>query len=266
MKIMNIDGKEQGNIDLPQQFKEEVRADLIKRAVEVIHSNNRQPYGAKPRAGKRNSVNISKQRHDYKTCYGHGISRSPRKIMSRNGNQMNWVGAFAPNTVGGRRAHPPKSNKIVSKSINDKERKKAIRSALAACIDKDVVKCRGHIVPNNYPFIVSDNFGSLAKTKEVKNVLETLGLKDELIRVECSKVRAGRGKLRGRKHKSKKGPLIVVGKECKLMKSARNIPGIEIALIKNINCSLLAPGTAIGRLTLFTEDSIKELKDKKLFI
>jgi len=266
MKIINTDGKEQGNIDLPQQFKEEIRSDIVKRAVEVIQSNNRQPYGASPRAGKRNSVNVSKQRHDYKSSYGHGISRTPRKIMSRNGTQMNWIGAFAPNTVGGRRAHPPNAGKLVSKSINDKERKKAIRCALSASVDKNSVKSRGHIIPASYPFFVSNNFEELSKTKDVQKALETLGLNNELSRVQCSKIRAGRGKLRGRKYKTKKGPLIVVGKECKLMKSAQNIPGVEIVLMKNINCELLAPGTNIGRLTLFTENSIKELKEKKLFI
>jgi len=266
MKIINIDGKEQGNIDLPQQFKEEIRHDIIKRAVEVIQENKRQAYGAKPRAGKRSSANISKQRHDYKTSYGHGISRTPRKILSRNGTQMNWVGAFAPNTVGGRRSHPPKAKRIFLKSINEKERKKAIRSALAASLDKKSVADRGHIVPNNYPFFVSAGLEGIEKTKEVKKILESFGLKDELARVEKSKVRAGRGKLRGRKYKSKKGPLIVVGNDCKLVKSAANIPGVEIVQIKNINCEMLAPGANIGRLTLFTENSIKELKEKSLFI
>ena len=49
---------------------------------------------------------------------------------------MNWVGAFAPGTVGGRRAHPPKSEKIWSKKINKKENAKAIRSAISATLLK----------------------------------------------------------------------------------------------------------------------------------
>jgi large subunit ribosomal protein L4e len=266
MKIMSIDGKEKGNIDLPEQFKEEIRSDIVKRAIEVIQGNKRQPYGSKKFAGMMYSAEISKQRHDYKTSYGHGIGRVPRKIMSRNGTQMNWVGAFVSGTVGGRRAHPPKALKIWDKSLNDKERKKAIRSCLAAALNKECVEARGHIMPKNYPFIVEEKICDVQKTKDVQKIFESLGLKDELLRVKEPMVRSGRGKSRGRKYRSKKGPLVVVAKDCKLLRSAKNIPGVEVSLIKNVNCDLLAPGANLGRLTLFSEDAIKELKDKKLFI
>ncbi len=266
MKIINIDGKETGNIELPSQFKEEVRTDLIKRSVEAIQANKRQPYGAKKDAGMRASAELSRRRHDYRGSYGHGISRVPRKIMSRNGTRMNWVGAVAPGTVGGRKAQPPKAEKILKKSMNTKERKNAIRSALTACLNKELVKARGHVAPDNYPFIIADDIEKIEKTKDVKKALEKIGLKDELKRTSVKKIRVGKGKLRGRKYRVKKGPLLVVGKNCKLLKSAVNITGVEIVKINNINCELLAPGTIAGRLTLFTEDSIKELKDKKLFI
>jgi large subunit ribosomal protein L4e len=265
MKILAIDGKEKGNIELPEQFKEPVRNDIVKRAVEVIQANRRQPYGSKKFAGMMYSAEVSKQRHDYKTSYGHGIGRVPRKIMSRNGTQMFWVGAFVSGTVGGRRAHPPKALKIWDKSLNDKERKKAIRSCLAATVDKDIVRKRGHIIPGGYPFVVENKIEEMQKTKDVQKVLETLGLKDELQRVKEPMIRAGRGKSRGRRYRVKKGPLLVVGKDCKLIKAASNIPGIEVSLIKNVSCDLLAPGASLGRLTLFTEDAIKELKEKKLF-
>jgi large subunit ribosomal protein L4e len=266
MKIMAIDGKEKGTIDLPQQFKEEIRQDIVKRAVEVIQGNKRQPYGSKKYAGMMYSAEVSKQRHDYKTSYGHGIGRVPRKIMSRNGTQMNWVGAFVSGTVGGRRAHPPKALKEWDKSLNDKERKKAIRSCLSATIDKDYVKKRGHILPNHYPFIVENKIEEMQKTKDVQKVLEVLGFSDELQRVKEPSIRAGRGKARGRKYITKRGPLLIVGKDCKLLKSAKNIPGVEVSLIKNVSCDMLAPGSSLGRLTLFSEDAIKELKEKKLFI
>ena len=72
--------------------------------------------------------------------------------------------------------------------------------------------------------------------------------------------------MRGRKNRKKKGPLLVVSKDCKLVKSAKNIPGIEIIEIKNINTELLAPGAEPGRLTLFTESAIKELEKNNLFM
>lgn len=265
MKILDTEGKEVGNIDLPEQFNEEIRNDLVKRAVEVIESNNRQPYGTAPRAGMRASARISKRRHDYRGCYGHGISRIPRKIMSRKGARMNWTGAIVSGTVGGSRAHPPKAAKKIKKSINVKERKMAIRSALAASLNKEMVEKRGHIVPHNYPFVINNDIQSKKQTKDVKKVLENIGLKDELLRTANRTIRAGKGKLRGRKYRTKKGPLLIVGKRCALQISAKNITGVEIVRINNINCKLLAPGKIAGRLAIYTEDSIKELKEKNLF-
>ena len=265
MKILGIEGKETGNKDLPKQFDEEIRPNLIKRAVLTIQAKNRQKYGASPEAGKRASAELSRRRHAYRGSYGIGISRVPRKIISRRGTRMNWVGAFAPGTVGGRRAHPPKAEKNWDKGINKKEMKKAIRSAISATISPEKVKQRNHILPNNYPFIIDSKFESLKKTKEVKKSLESLGLKEELKRTAAKKIRAGKGKLRGRLYKKRKGPLIVVGKDCSLTKTARNISGIDVVEVKNINAELLAPGTKPGRLTLWTTSSIEILEKEALF-
>ena len=127
LDILDISKNNVGEVELPMQFNEVIREDLVKRAFLVIRSNKRQAYGAKPEAGKRASANLSKRRRKYRGMYGFGISRTPRKILSRRGTRMYWVGAVAPNTVGGRRAHPPKAEKIMQKKINKKERKKAIR-------------------------------------------------------------------------------------------------------------------------------------------
>ena len=178
---------------------------------------------------------------------------------------MNWVGAFAPGTVGGRRAHPPKSEKIWWKKINEKERKKAIRSAIAATILKDIVTERGHLIPSNYPFVLDDKFESMSKTKEVIESFKKLGLENELARVEGKKIRAGRGKSRGRKYKKKKGPLIVVSKINKLSNALSNIPGIDVVEVKSLNAELLAPGAKAGRLTLWTNAAISILEKENLF-
>ena len=134
--IIDLENNQIAKIDMPNQFNEPVRPDLIKRAVLALQSKKRCQYGAYSRAGKGYSVRISKRRRDYRGSYGIGIARTPRKVMSRRGTRMNWVGAFAPNTVGGRRAHPPKSIKIWEQKINIKEKRKAIRSALASVISK----------------------------------------------------------------------------------------------------------------------------------
>jgi len=264
--ILTATKTEVGKKELPVQFKEQIRADLIKKAVLVIDANNRQPYGADPMAGKRASAELSRRRKKYRGSYGIGISRVPRKIMSRQGTRMNWVGAFAPGTVKGRRAHPPKPEKDWSMKINTKERRKAIRSALGATIVKEIVAMRGHKVPEIYPFIIETKFESVKKTKDALTVLEKLGLGEELNRISQKKVRPGRGKMRGRKYRRKTGPLLVVSDKCDLMNSAKNIQGIDIVKVDKLNAKHLAPGIHIGRLTIFTQAAMERLEKEKLFL
>jgi len=266
LKILSQNNEEKGKKKLPAQFNEAIRPDLIYRAVITLQANKRQPYGASPEAGKRASAIVSKRRRKYKTTYGIGQSRTPRKVMSHRGSRMNWVGAFAPQTVGGRRAHPPKAEKIWEIKINKKENRKAIRSALAATVNKVIVKLRGHSVPDKYPFIIDNSFENIAKTKEVRLSLESLGFKEELVRASKKAVRAGKGKARGRKYKKRKSILLVVSKDCKLEKAARNIPGINVVKVNSLNVELLAPGTSPGRATLFTEAALEKLEKEKLFM
>jgi len=265
LNILSSTKTSTGKIMLPKQFEEEVRPDLIKRAVLSIQANRRQPYGADKMAGKRSSAKVSRRRRDYRGSYGIGISRVPRKVLSRRGTRMNWVGAFAPGTIGGRRAHHPKAEKIWDKKINRKERRKAIRSAIAATVNKKYVEQRGHIIPGNYPFVLESDIESTNKTSQAKVILEKLGFKDELERVSERKIRAGKGKTRGRKYKTKRGLLLVVSDKCNLLKAMANIPGVEVCKVKELNTERLAPGASLGRLTLFTDKSIKILEKEKLF-
>lgn len=265
VNIVSIENARLGEMDMPSQFDEEIRPDLIKRAVLAVQSK-RKRYGAEPMAGKKASAEISRRRRNYKGAYGHGISRVPRKILSRRGTRMNWVGAFAPGTVGGRRAHPPKAGKNWGQKINKKEKTKAIRSALAATINPELVKQRGHLLPEAYPLVLEDKFEGIDKTKRVKEVIQKLGLGDELKRVSAKSIRAGKGKTRGRKYRSKRGFLIVVSKECKLKEAAKNILGSEVESVNSLNAEILAPGALPGRLTIFTKGAIERLEKERLFM
>jgi large subunit ribosomal protein L4e len=266
LAILNTEKKKSGERDLPSQFNEAYRPDLIRRAVNALQSSLRQTYGSNPGAGMRHSSTLSKRRRKYRGCYGFGISRVNRKIHSRRGTRMQWVGTFSPQTVGGRRAHAPKAEKIWEQKLNKKENRKAIRSALSATINKDLVVGRGHKVPEEYPFIIDSAFEKLNKTSEVQKALQALGFKDELERSLIKKVRAGIGKLRGRKYQRKKGILIVVGDECAVLKAANNVPGTDIVNVKALNIKLLAPGAMPGRITLWTTNAIDALEKGKLFI
>lgn len=265
LSILDSHKKKTGEQELPVQFNEEFRPNLIKRAVLSLQSRLRQQYGASPEAGLRHSASLSKRRRKYRGCYGFGISRVARKIHSRRGTRMFWVGTFSPQTVGGRRAHAPKSEKIFAQKINKKENQKAIRSAIAATIVKDLVSKRGHKIPVEYPFLLDDSVETLSKTQDVLQTLKELGFNEELVRSSVKKVRAGKGKSRGRKFKRKKGILIVTKDNCQLLKSAKNIPGLDIVPVKSLNANILAPGALAGRVTLFTAGAVEIMNKEGLF-
>ena len=266
VKIMNAENTEAGNIDLPAQFSEEVRPDLISRSVLSIQAANRQPYGGYGDAGMRHSTKLSRRRRDYRGSYGMGISRVPRKIVSRRGRRMNWIGALAPGTVGGRRAHGPKPQSDWEQKVNTTENRKAIRSALAATMDKEIVTKRGHHVPAAFPFVIDNAFENLTKTTQLEAALVKLGFEKELERAGVTRITAGRGKIRGRRYKTPTSFLFVVsGDATKLVKAAANMPGCDVISVHRVNAELLAPGTHVGRLTLYTKGAVERLANEHLF-
>jgi large subunit ribosomal protein L4e len=187
---------------------------------------------------------------------GMGIARIPR--VKGGGGRA----AFAPGTVGGRQPHPPRSEKKITKRISKKETRLALLSAIAATASKDTVASRGHAIENvpQIPLIVADSIQELTKTKEVEEVLLNLGVMLDIHRVRASrKIRAGKGKRRGRKMKQAVGPLIVVVENKGLADAASNLPGVDIITVNNLNPEILAPGTHPGRLTLWTNGAIVQL-------
>ncbi len=113
------------------------------------------------------------------------------------------------------------------------------------------------------PLVVVDDFQKLKKTTEVEEVFMQIGVWPDVYRVkESRKIRAGRGKMRGRKYKQAVGPLIVITENDGIVKAARNIPGIDIATVDNLNVELLAPGTHPGRLTVWTQSAIEKLRER----
>jgi large subunit ribosomal protein L4e len=244
--IRNLDGEEDGTTDLPDVFDTTVREDLIKRAVLAAQANRKQDYGADDYAGMRTSAESPGS--------GRGMAHVPR---------TNGQGARVPQTVGGRKAHPPKEEKDRSLDINDKERKKAIRSAIAATTDADVVAERGHRFDDDLdlPLVVSDEFEDLVKTKEVVSLLEAVGVDADVERAEENKtVRAGQGTTRGRKYKTPKSVLFVTSDEPS--KAARNLAGADVATAREVNAEDLAPGAHPGRLTVWTESAVEEVADR----
>jgi large subunit ribosomal protein L4e len=249
-KILDLEGKPAGKTELPSIFATPLRLDVIKRAVLAIQSTRFQHQGRDYMAGKRTSAESRGT--------GLGMARIPR-VKGQSGRA-----AFAPGTVGGRLAHPPTSKKIIIKKIPKKEKRLALLSAVAATASKEVVASRGHSIEDvrQIPLIVTDDFESLTKTKEVEETLIHLGVLSDIYRVkESRRLRAGKGKRRGRRTKQAVGPLIVVAENKGIMKAARNILGVDAVAVNNLNVEMFAPGTRPGRLTVWTNGAIGKLDE-----
>ena len=119
---------------------------------------------------------------------------------------------------------------------------------------------RGHKVDLvELPLIIEDTVQSIKKTKDVENLLSSLKLDDELKRIKVKKVRAGKGKMRSRRYRTKKGPLIVVNEDKGISKACKNVPGVDVSLVKDVSVEDLAPGALAGRLTIWSKSSIGKL-------
>ncbi len=257
IKVFNIDGTATTEIRLPKVFSYDYRPDLIQRAVLAIQSHKRQPYGPNILAGKRTSAHYHGSRHKRYTMMNRELARLPRSHNTSPRQEMR--ARRAPQTVSGRKAHPPKVEKIWDLKINKKEKIAAIKSAIAATAIFDLVNKRHKIPEIDLPIIIKDDIQKIKKTKELKNIINALKLSDDLKRASIRKIRPGKGKMRGRKYKKKKSFLMVIEKDDGIVKACKNLSGVDVCNVKNINAELLAPGTQAGRLTIWSESAIKKL-------
>lgn len=256
--ILGIDGKKSKEVELPAVFETPLREDIISKVFNVLRDF--QPYGSYILAGKDISASSKQKhtRHKWKTLYGYGISRVPRKSLGRRGDRFSWIAAFIPGVRKGRQAHPPKpvKNKGI---INKKEQKLALNSAIASTASSKVLLDKYSLKLESLPIIFVSEILS-KKPKEVENVLKGLLKIDE---ISEKKVRAGKGKRRNRKYKVSKKILLVVSKdEIKHALKLKNI-GIDVVYTQQLSILNLATGGKPGRIAVYTEKAIHELANRK---
>ncbi len=245
VNIIDLSGKSAKKIK-SALFDEPLRPDLIKKAVLASQANRQQAYGPHIYAGMRTSAEGWGP--------GRGVSRVARLSNSSKAARI-------PQAVKGRQAHPPKPEADRTEKINDKERAKAIRSAITATGNVQLVKKRGHMFQANLPLIAVNELSTLTKTKDVRSFMEAVHVWDDIERAKVKTIRAGKGKLRGRKYKRSKSVLIVTDEDKGLVRAARNLSGVDVITHDQLNAELLAPGTFPGRLTIYTEAAIAKLEE-----
>lgn len=262
--VLDLNGKAGGQLELPMQFAEPVRPDLIRRAFHAQATLRLQPKGTYPLAGLQTTAEYFGRRHRPRASINVGRSRLPREKLSQL--RLGKV-RRVPHARSGRRAHPPKVQKILVERINFKEKNKAIRSAITATTIPELVKARGHrIAALHLPLVVSSSIESLKRVADARAVLEKLGLGEDLQRAaEGRRLRSGRSRLRKGGFRTPKSVLIVYGNDAGIWKATRNIPGVKAIAVDKLDAESLAPGGVAGRLTLWTESAVKKMAKEQLY-
>jgi len=142
------------------------------------------------------------------------------------------------------------------------QKRYAICSAIAATGVPALVMAKGHVIDNipEVPFVVSDKVQNFTKTKEAVEFLRRNKAWADVVKVYASRrIRAGKGKLRNRRHVQKLGPLVIYDQDQGVTKAFRNIPGVDCIQVDNLNILKLAPGGHVGRFVIWSEAAFKKL-------
>merc|ERR1712166_890264 len=102
------------------------------------------------------------------------------------------------------------------RKINVNQRRYATVSALAASALPSLVMARGHRISEvaEVPCVVNDAIESVGKTKDAVKLLQSIGAYDDVEKSRTTKkLRAGKGKLRNRRHVVRRGPLVIYAKD-----------------------------------------------------
>nr|AJS12969.1 50S ribosomal protein L4P [uncultured archaeon] len=132
-------------------------------------------------------------------------------------------------------------------------------AALGATSKVELVKARGHRFSEELtvPVVVKDEFEGIGSTKEAVEILTRIGVFEDIERAKAgTSIRAGRGKMRGRKYRTPKSLLVVLSKECSGGRSLKNLPGVDVVTPNALNASVLAPGGDVGRLMVLSESAL----------
>ena len=135
-------------------------------------------------------------------------------------------------------------------------------SALAASALPGLVFGRGHAIASvpEIPLVIDSAVESVTKTKQAIGVLKAIGAYDDVEKAaDSKKLRAGKGKMRGRKHVQRRGPLVVYAEDHGVTRAFRNLPGVETAHVDRLNLLQLAPGGHLGRFVIWSADAFERV-------
>ncbi|KAJ6130322.1 60S ribosomal protein L4-A [Penicillium capsulatum] len=261
VSIATAEGKPSGATQtLPAVFSAPIRSDIVQQVHTGMAKNKRQPYAVSEKAGEQTSA------ESWGT--GRAVARIPR--VSGGGTHRAGQAAFGNQCRSGRMFAPTKVWRKWHQKINLNQKRFATASALAASSVPALLFARGHRVAKvpEVPLVVdSKTFqgAALTKTKAAIALLQALGAGEDLVKVSKSrKMRAGKGKLRNRRFRQRRGPLVVYNPETdgkELVRAFRNVPGVETSSVFALNLLQLAPGGHLGRFVVWSSSAFEALNE-----
>jgi len=240
---------------LPNVFKAPIRPDIVQTVHTGMAKNKRQPYAVSEKAGHQTSA------ESWGT--GRAVARIPR--VSGGGTHRAGQAAFGNMCRSGRMFAPTKVWRKWHVKLSLGQKRFATASAIAASASAPLLLARGHRISTiaEVPFVISSSAFDIAKTSAAVALLKAVGAGPDIEKVKKSrKLRAGKGKLRGRRYRQRRGPLVVYnpdtdGKEVAL--AFRNIAGVEVNSVYALNLLQLAPGGHLGRFVIWTSGAFEAL-------
>lgn len=251
--VLNAEtGEPAGSTSMPVVFTAPIRTDVVHSVYTNMSKNRRQPYAVSRMAGMQSSA------ESWGT--GRAASRIPR--VPGGGTHRSGDGAFGNMCRGGRMFAPTKIWRKWHRKVPLQQKRYAVVSALAASALPAIVMARGHDIEDvpEVPLVIANDAQSIKKTTAAVALLKRLGAFDDVERVKATrKLRAGKGKMRNRRFKQRKGPLVVYDKDEGMTRAFRNLPGVDCCNVERLNLLQLAPGGHVGRFVIWTEDAISKL-------
>ncbi|TNJ26532.1 Ribosomal protein L4 [Giardia muris] len=243
VKVFSATGAPAGELPRPAVFSVPIRPDIISFVHTQLAKNNRTPYAVSRYAGVQ--------------CTAH--SWGPGRAVARLPRKHGGIGAYANFARGGHMAHPTSVNRRWCRCVNLNLRRYAVASALAASANAQLVEARGHRIGNvkSIPCVV--DVSDVKKTKDAMGIIRAIGAAEDVERCKESRgIRAGRGKMRNRRYRMRRGPLLIHAGE-NIEPAFRNIPGLDICHVSDMKLLELAPGSHPGRLIIWTKGAFASL-------
>ncbi|EFQ29861.1 ribosomal protein L4/L1 family protein [Colletotrichum graminicola M1.001] len=293
--IIGKDGKSSGNTHtLPAVFLSPIRPDIVQEVHKGMAKNKRQPYSVSEKAGHQTSAEswgTGNERDSFpiESCLRlleddnttlrlrRGTNelplRAPALLPLPPPNPLRPCGrkissAFGNMCRSGRMFAPTKTWRKWHVKVNQGQKRYATVSAIAASGVAPLLQARGHQISNvpEVPLVVDSALfenAAVARTAAAVSLLKTVGAADDVEKVKKSKkLRAGKGKLRGRRFRQRRGPLVIYDPEVdgkELVTAFRNVPGVETSPVTSLNLLQLAPGGHLGRFVVWTSAAFKSL-------